>query len=86
MINPLTKREVLEAAAHNDGCLGRSDPDEPVFVLVARDVIAADKVRAWAVDLAARNGPKGKVAAAYGVADAMDQWRTTRGLGGKIPD
>ena len=86
MHEPTTKADVLRAAARSEGCLGRSAPDEPVFVLVARDVLAADKVRAWALALAARHGPAAKVASAYALADAMDRWREQRGDGGKLPD
>lgn len=55
-----------------------------MFVLVARDILAADKVRAYAADLALHGGPKTKIASAYAVAEAMDQWRATHR--GKLPD
>ena len=35
-------------------CLANSAPDEPVFVLCARDVTAPDIVRLWAVNAASR--------------------------------
>lgn len=44
----MTKQETIDAAAMGEGCLGRSQADEPVFVLVARDQIAASVVRDWA--------------------------------------
>jgi len=52
---------------------------------VARDILSADKVRGWALELAARDGPHGKVAGAYAIADAMELWRARHG-GGKVPD
>jgi hypothetical protein len=81
----MTKREELEALAHGEGCLARSQDSEPIFILVARDRLAADKVRSWAADLAIHNGPKYKVADAYAIADDMDRWRDLHG-GGKLPD
>jgi len=55
-----------------------------MFVLVARDVLASDCVRSWAVALAGRHGSAAKIASAYAVADAMDRWRAAHG--GKQPD
>jgi hypothetical protein len=54
-------------------------------VLAARDILAADKVRSWAADLALHNGPKYKINDAYAQAEAMDRWRKAHG-GGKLPD
>ena len=36
----MIKAKELEAASHGEGCLGKSQDDEPVFVLVARDLTA----------------------------------------------
>lgn len=75
----------IVAAMNGAGCLGRSASDEPVFVLCARDRVAADVVRHWA-DLAWRSGSKAaKVGEARELADRMERWRLARG-GGKIPD
>lgn len=46
-----TKKEVLEAAARGEGCLGKSQDDEPVFVLTARDIYAPGTIRHWAMQL-----------------------------------
>lgn len=82
---PFTASEVLRAADRGDGCLGRSQSDEPVFVLCARDRLAAGTVRIWAA-LAEENGVShDKIAGALVVADATDAWRLAHG-GGKIPD
>jgi hypothetical protein len=44
----MIKKLELEAANRGEGCLGKSQDDEPVFVLVARDRLAANAVRLWA--------------------------------------
>lgn len=81
----MTKQETLEAARRGEGCLGRSQDDEPVFVLTARDRIGAQAVRAWAHIAAAHDVDAGKVRGAFEVADRMDAWRGAHG-GGKVPD
>jgi hypothetical protein len=88
-----TKREELAANARGEGCLGKSQDDEPVFVLVARDRIAADIVRDWAykfLDLRTRtNSFDAEASAKYDdalrLAGAMEAWRDAHG-GGKVPD
>lgn len=93
----MNKKETLEAAARGEGCLGRSQDDEPVFVIVARDVTAAETVRAWAgayVNAAITGGVTtladgcpfvAKARDAIGIAAEMDAWREAHG-GGKVPD
>lgn len=81
----MTKREELERAARGEGCLGRSQDDEPVFVLVARDRYAAQTVREWADTVAFMHGPSPKTDEARQLADRMDAWREAHG-GGKVPD
>lgn len=81
----MTAEETIAAAARGEGCLGRSEPDEPVFVLTARDRAAADTVRDWANRAAAMGAPTAKVAEAMGAANVMEVWRLARG-GGKVPD
>ena len=44
----ITKKEVLEAANRGEGCLGKAADNEPVFVLRAQDIHAADLVEKWA--------------------------------------
>lgn len=46
----MTKQEELEANARGEGCLGRSQLDEPVFILCGRDPDAGAAVRKWADD------------------------------------
>jgi hypothetical protein len=45
----ITAKEVREAAARGEGCLGKAHDDEPVFVLRAQDCHAADLVEKWAI-------------------------------------
>ncbi len=71
----MTKAKEVAALARGEGCLGKSQDDEPVFVLCARDPLASAVVRYWS-DLANSNGVRpGKVLEARALADAMDQWR-----------
>jgi len=67
------------------GCLGKSDDDEPVFTLVARDQCAAEAVRDWAERAYKAGAPQKKVEEALLIANAMETWRLTHG-GGKVPD
>jgi len=55
-------------------CYQSAAPDEPLFVLLGRDLYAAHLVRVWA-DLREEDGedPK-KVAEARLCADKMDEW------------
>lgn len=63
-------------------CLNQSYPDEPIFVLRARDPLAATTVRAWAE---AAKGSRlqrpvheaEKIQAALMCADTMDNWRNS---------
>lgn len=80
----LTKRDVLEAAAGNKGCLGKAADDEPVFVLRAQDASAPSIVRSWITNAVLRGVNSDKLAAAHEVAFAMDEWQQRHGR--KIPD
>ncbi len=55
-------------------CLNRAAPDEPVFVLRARDLAAAQTVRLWAA-MAVTCHEKTKVDEALRVAQRMEEWR-----------
>lgn len=82
---PGTAMSAFMLAAVGEGCLGRSQPEEPVFTLVARDKAASMIVREWA-DLVERMGGNAeKVADARRIADDMERWREEHG-GGKVPD
>jgi hypothetical protein len=82
---PGTAGFTIAGALNGVGCLGRSQADEPVFVLCARDRASSMIVRDWA-SLAEKLGAKHeKVADARAVADRMETWRERHG-GGKVPD
>lgn len=79
-----TKATELEKARAGEGCLGRARDDEPVFVLRARDSIAADLVRIWAFRAQTLGAPSAKVREAFDLADQMDKWGRENGT--KVPD
>lgn len=81
----MTKREELEAALRGEGCIGRSQDDEPIFTLVARDRFASRAVRDWADHVRHALGSSAKTDEAYAHADRMDAWREAH-AGGKNPD
>lgn len=59
-------------------CLNRAELDEPVFVLLARDVTASDVVRTWCADRvrAGKNTHADpQIREALALADQMDRWR-----------
>lgn len=58
--------------------------DEPLFLLRAQDILAADMVRAWAKRLEQLGGDHNAIEHARRRADVMDGWR--REFGGQIPD
>ena len=81
----MTKAEVMRAALHAEGCLGHAETDEPVFVLRAKDKVAAETVRDWARRALMVGTPEEKIEEAQEVANMMDVYRSAHG-GGKIPD
>lgn len=80
----ITAKEVREAAARGEGCLGKAADDEPVFVLRAQDCHAAELVEKWAiwvsvaVPQAGGRGMADKVAEANLIADQMRRWPTRK--------
>lgn len=85
----MKKKEELEAAARGEGCIGKSQDDEPIFTLVARDRFAPAVVRRWADLVEAATHPNStgrrKAVEARLFAVEMDAWREAHG-GGKVPD
>lgn len=55
-------------------CYAKAEADEPLFVLLARDPLAAILVRLWA-DLSRESVSVQKVEEAFDVSLAMDAWR-----------
>jgi len=60
---------------NNSTCLSKSQDDEPLFVLCARDPDASNTVRDWAARASLRGAPDSKVSGARVVAEEMDRWR-----------
>lgn len=82
---PITKREVMEAAARGEGCLGKAADDEPVFVLRAQDSLAPGLIRVWADTLENAKRVPEKVRGARTIAVKMIDWqRATQRF--KLPD
>lgn len=57
-------------------CYANAEPDEPMFVLLARDMSAPALVRRWAEQRQFTDGDMPKVHEALACADAMEEWRT----------
>lgn len=63
-------------------CYAKADPDEPMFILLARDPLAPEVVRLWATMRkmdAKTDRDHAKVAEALRCADAMEEWAIGRG-------
>jgi len=71
----MTKEEVIAGPS----CLTRSADDEPVFVLCARDPIAAKIIRAWCEE-ARKTGHHelGKIRRAEEEANDFDRWHAEK--------
>lgn len=58
-------------------CLNRARAEEPLFVLRAKDPLAAETVRTWASQAETfKTHEPGKIREARAIADAMDEYRT----------
>jgi len=77
----MTKNQELDNAT---SCLSRSQGDEPIFVLCARDEIAPFTVRDWVERAEMRGVNAEKIADAIRLAEQMEQWQ--RDHGKKLPD
>jgi hypothetical protein len=58
-------------------CLNKAAPDEPLFVLRAKDPTAAQTVRLWA-EMNEGTQPPEKIRSAIEIAAYMDKWRKDR--------
>lgn len=67
-------KQEREAAAQGKGCLGRAGDNEPVFVLRAQDMLAADLVETWATQASVAGCPGDKVVEARRLAQEMREW------------
>lgn len=94
-----TKKEVLTQVLEGKGPLGKSQDDEPVFVLVGRDIYAPQIIRAWCNLLGSGAGPlpttheeaaeyaskvNPKYRDAMEIANQMSDWQVKHGS--KTPD
>lgn len=70
-------------ATKNEGLttIEKADPDEPLFVLRAQDILAPEVVRDWAHRARAANVDPAKVVDALNIADRMEEWQIK-----KVPD
>jgi len=67
------------AARRGEDCLGKSHDNEPVFILRAQDVLAADLVALWACRASRGRVPEeAKINEAYDVARAMRAWHVKK--------
>lgn len=71
------------ATKNNPGpfdCYAHAAPDEPMFILLARDECAPDTIRSWCayrVSVGQNKPGDDKLTEAYACADAMDAWLKT---------
>lgn len=54
-------------------CFNKASPDEPIFVLRAKDTVASQTVRHWATMAEGMHEPE-KLQEARKLADEMDAW------------
>lgn len=59
----------------NFDCYANAEPDEPMFVLLARDPLAPGLVEDWALRRELSGEDPTKVQEAYDCAEAMRNWR-----------
>jgi hypothetical protein len=71
-------------AERGERCVQHSQPGEPLFTLVGRDVTAPAIIRVWAMQAAAAGAPAAKVGKALHDALAFERWQ--RQHGSKVPD
>lgn len=76
-----TKREELEKMARGEGCLGKAADDEPIFIIRAQDIVAAETVEFWAWKAQNYGTPRVKIGGALKLATEMRAWPNQ-----KIPD
>jgi hypothetical protein len=79
-----TKAQILDDLANGRGCLGRADPDEPIFCLRGQDLISEPLIRLWA-DWAERVGSP-KSLDAMAIADEFARWARNHTDRMKWPD
>ncbi len=63
-------------------CLSKAKPDEPIFVIRAKDELASQTLRLWAAMAEGLHEPE-KISEALQCADEMDKWRSENIVGGR---
>jgi hypothetical protein len=66
-------------------CLNRAGDDEPLFVLRAKDVLAAQTIRLWATMAVGTNHNEEQIAEARMLAKQMEDWRQTQPIASAVP-
>lgn len=66
--------EILRVNTTDNVCMVKSRLDEPVFVLRAKDPVAAEIVALWAMKAGPHHEAE-KITEALGVSDHMEMWR-----------
>ena len=72
------------AFKNNCSCFEKAEPDEPIFVLRAKDKLAPVIVKIWAILAGTWGTPDEKTSEARECAEAMEWWQKENGA--KIPD
>lgn len=79
-----TANETINTALLHQGCLGKAQDDEPVFVLRAQDALAPEIVEEWAKRAMRHQCPISKVEEALRLVGAMREWQVNNTV--KFPD
>lgn len=74
----------MSTKRQGDSCYEKAGLDEPIFVLRAKDALAPDVVRDWAMKAHLHGCPEAKVNEALLLANQMEDWAKLNG--GKFPD
>jgi len=74
----MTKAQTVADALRGEGCLGRAEADEPVFVLRANDRIAPATIRDWVQRSKNAGMHEDKVEEAMEIAAEMERWRQAK--------
>jgi hypothetical protein len=81
-----TAREEKQLVDRGEGCLGKSDPDEPVFILRAQDAAFAAGVMGWINEARRLGAPEAKTREAHDIVQAAIDWQRANPDRVKVPD
>lgn len=79
------KRELIDQWLASNGILFNTKDDEPVFVIVGRDIASTAAIEAWAAKALELGSTDEKVASGLAIAREMEDWRLQTNAG-KVPD